>query len=202
MSRKSVIILVLIALSVTLAFAQMPASSVEEEEEEEEMFTLPEGRGGLMGWGMMGRMRRSMMEGMPFSMGRMRVHGMPGFFAMIQEELNLSDEQVNALEQIRFQALKENIQRNAAIEVAEVELRELLAANSVDMAKVEAKVREIEKLRADKRIMDIQLHEKARNLLTAEQQKKLRALEGRMMRRMGARMQQGMMPGKGEPCQG
>ncbi len=47
----------------------------------------------------------------------------------------------------------------------------------------------------EKWMVDIQLHEKARGILTAEQQQKLRTLEYRMMGRMGAGMRQGMMPG-------
>lgn len=187
-----------------LALAQMPHGQAEQEDEEEEFFTMPPaGMGSMMMGG--GRGRMGMMGGMQAGRGGMRMHAMPRFFAMVQEEVGLSDEQVTALEQVRIQALKEDIQRRASIAIAELELQELLAAKSVDLAQAEVKVREIEKLRADKRILDIQLHEKARGILTPEQQQKMRAFERRMMRGMGPGMQgmhPGMMPGAGSPMRG
>ena len=151
-----------------------------QEGEEEEGFPLMGSMGSMRGHGLMGG-------------GRM--HAMPRFFAMMQEELGLTDAQVSALDQVRMEALKEHIRRKAAIQIAELELRELLAADTVDLAQVEAKVREIEQLRAEKRIVEIRLHEKAKGILTPEQRKQLRSLERRMLRMRGRHGEEGMQPG-------
>jgi Spy/CpxP family protein refolding chaperone len=57
-----------------------------------------------------------------------------------------------------------------------MELNDLLAAQPVDMTKVEAKVREIEWLRADLRFARIRTVAKGKEQLSAEQRKKLEEL--------------------------
>ncbi len=90
-----------------------------------------------------------------------------------REKLGLSDEQVRRMEQLRTDFEKESIRKDADRKVAEMDLDALLNAPTVDIAKVEAKVREIEKQRADLRIARIRAIEKAKEQLTAEQRKKL-----------------------------
>jgi len=51
-----------------------------------------------------------------------------------------------------------------------------LQASSADMGKIEAKIREVERLRADLRIARIRAIEKGKALLSAEQRKKLQEL--------------------------
>jgi Spy/CpxP family protein refolding chaperone len=57
-----------------------------------------------------------------------------------------------------------------------MDLKSLLEVQPVDMAKVEGKVREIERFHADIRLARIRAIEKAKELLTAEQKKKLQEL--------------------------
>ncbi len=90
-----------------------------------------------------------------------------------REKLGLSDEQVRRMEQLRTEFEKESIRKDADRRVAEMDLDALLNTQSVDMTKVEAKVREIEKQRADLRLARIRAIEKAKEQLTAEQRKKL-----------------------------
>ena len=90
-----------------------------------------------------------------------------------REKLGLSDEQVRRMEQLRTEFEKESIRKDADRRVAEMDLDALVNAPSVDMAKVEAKVREIEKQRADLRVARIRAIEKAKEQLTADQRKKL-----------------------------
>lgn len=91
-------------------------------------------------------------------------------------ELGLSAAQVETLERLRSDFQREAIKREADIRVAEVDLGALLARDPVDVAAVEAKVREAERLRADMRIARIRTIEQGRAQLTAEQREKLRAL--------------------------
>jgi Spy/CpxP family protein refolding chaperone len=90
-----------------------------------------------------------------------------------REKLGLSDDQVRRMEQLRSEFEKESIRKDADLRVAEMDLEALLDAPSVEMAKAEAKVREIEKTRADLRLARIRAIEKAKELLTPDQRKKL-----------------------------
>jgi len=95
-----------------------------------------------------------------------------------REKLGLSSDQVKRLEQSKTDFQKESIRRDADVRVAEMDLKSLLEAQPVDMAKVEAKVREVERGRADIRLARIRAIEKAKELLTADQRKKLQEIMG------------------------
>jgi Spy/CpxP family protein refolding chaperone len=112
--------------------------------------------------------------------------------------LGLSADQVRTLEGLIDRFRKDADQRVSQIEAGERELASLLDADPADMAKVEAKVREIETQRADLRIARIRTIQEGRTALTPEQRKKLGELvsaEGpraqhrrRMMEMMGSMM--------------
>jgi Heavy-metal resistance len=93
-----------------------------------------------------------------------------------REKLRLSAEQVRNLERLRNDFEKESIRKEADTRVAKMELDDLLAAQPVDMTRVEAKVREIERLRADLRFARIRAAAKAKEQLSVEQRKKLEEL--------------------------
>jgi Spy/CpxP family protein refolding chaperone len=93
-----------------------------------------------------------------------------------REKLGLSTEQVRNLERLRNSFEKESIRKEADIRVAKMDLRDLLNAQPVDMSKVEAKVREVERLRADLRFARIRTAEKGKEQLTSDQREKLEAL--------------------------
>jgi hypothetical protein len=93
-----------------------------------------------------------------------------------REKLGLSTEQVKNLERLRNDFEKESIRKEADIRVAKMDLDDLLAAQPVDMSKVESKVREIERLRADLRFARIRTVAKGKEQLTADQRKKLEEL--------------------------
>lgn len=90
-----------------------------------------------------------------------------------KERLGLSTDQVKKLEQLRDNYQKQAIRYDADLRIVELDLAALLDHDPVDMGKVEAKVREAEKLRADLRIARIRAIEQAKAGLTAEQKKKL-----------------------------
>ena len=99
-----------------------------------------------------------------------------------QRELALTPAQVQGLRQLGTDAQRDGIKRQADLRLAEVDLRGLMALDPADpnkprdMARIEAKVREIEKLRADGRLARIQNLEQSRQVLTPEQREKLRGL--------------------------
>jgi Spy/CpxP family protein refolding chaperone len=90
-----------------------------------------------------------------------------------REKLDLSSDQVRNLERLRKDFEKQSIRKEADIRVAKLDLHALLDAQPVDMTKVEAKVREIERLRADLRFARIRAAQKAKEQLSVEQRQKL-----------------------------
>ena len=98
------------------------------------------------------------------------------FILRNREKLDLSAAQVKSLEQLRNDFQKESIRKDADLRVAEMDLNALLIVEKVDMAKVEAKVREIERMRTDLRIARIRTIQKGKDVLNADQRKKLQEL--------------------------
>ena len=141
--------------------------------------------------GMMG-MRGMMMGGMGDAAGRER----PQLSLALQNraELALTEPQVKTLEGLveRFRGTAEK--RVGEIEAAETELAALLKQDAQAGPQVEAKVRAIEKLRADLRLERIRTIAEGRAALGPEQRTKLDQLaaeSGRGMMGMG----RGGMPG-------
>jgi hypothetical protein len=94
-----------------------------------------------------------------------------------RERLGLTAEQVKHLEQVRNDFAKESIRNEASLRIAELDLASLLEAQPVDMPRVEAKIRDIERIRADLRIARVRSIEKGKAHLSAEQRRKLQELE-------------------------
>lgn len=93
-----------------------------------------------------------------------------------REDLGLSSGQVQGLERLRADYQKEAIRADADLRVAEMDLSQLLSAEPVDTSAVEAKIRQIEKRRADLRVARVRTIESGRALLSADQREKLRTL--------------------------
>ena len=145
--------------------------------------------GGMMGGGMMGMMhgRRGMemmgsmgnAAGMPMSSalpgfpGASHLYhvGATGFFLDHPEHLTLTMEQQATLGRIKEKALLEQAAMQRTIEGAEQELWTLTGADQPRADEVDAKVRAIEKLRADQRLAFIRAVGEAAQVLTDEQRK-------------------------------
>ncbi len=99
-----------------------------------------------------------------------------------RQELGLSPAQVETLERLRDDFRREAIRRGAEIRVANLDLSALTRTDvadvgkQVDMGKVEAKVRELERLRAEQRLARIRTIEAGKAQLTPEQRTKLGTL--------------------------
>ncbi len=93
-----------------------------------------------------------------------------------REALGLSAEQVRKLEQLRDGFQRQSIRNDADLRIIELDIAALLENEPADLAKVEAKMREGEKLRTDLRVARVRAIEQARALLSAEQKKKLHEL--------------------------
>jgi len=119
--------------------------------------------------------------------GHMRRGGRSVVFMALrhQKELGLSPQQVSALQQLGTDAARAGIQRQANAKLARLDLMTMLRTSPVDMAKVEAKVRDIERLRADGMIARIRTNEAAKAQLSADQQEKLKSLRAAGWQRRG-----------------
>jgi Spy/CpxP family protein refolding chaperone len=95
-------------------------------------------------------------------------------------ELGLTPAQVQELERIRSDFQKDVIKLDADRLVAEMDVAALLRADPVDVAKVEAKIRESERLRADFRVGRVRAIERGKAQLTAEQRAKLTMMLGEL----------------------
>jgi Spy/CpxP family protein refolding chaperone len=93
-----------------------------------------------------------------------------------KEALGLSADQVRRLEQQRDNFQRLTIRHEADLRILELDIATLLDSEPVEMAKLEAKIREEEKLRSDLRIARIRAIEQGKALLNAEQKKKLTEL--------------------------
>ena len=93
-----------------------------------------------------------------------------------RDELNLSSDQARNLERLKNDFEREAVKNEGDLRVAELDLSEILKADSVDVKKAESKIREIERLRADLRLARIRAIEQAKAVLSQEQRDKLRAM--------------------------
>jgi Spy/CpxP family protein refolding chaperone len=93
-----------------------------------------------------------------------------------REALGLSADQVRKLEQLRDGFQRQSIRNDADLRIVELDIAALLENEPVELTKVEAKMREGERLRTDLRIARVRAIEQARGLLSAEQKKKLQEL--------------------------
>ena len=92
------------------------------------------------------------------------------------QNLALTQAQVQSLERLRSDFQREATRRDADLQAAETALGTMLQAEPVDLAAVEAKLRDIEKQRADLRLARIKTIVDGKSQLTAEQRAKLSSL--------------------------
>ena len=144
---------------------------------------MPGGMGGMMDMGGM------MMRGGSATAER------PWISLALQnkDQLGLTADQVTRLESLRAEFQKEAIRRSADLEIAEMELEEPLRSEPADLTKVEAKLRQIERIRSDLRLSRIKTLEQGKALLTPEQRTRLASLGPRA----SAGSPEGMMAGRG-----
>jgi Spy/CpxP family protein refolding chaperone len=141
----------------------------------------------MMGMGMMGQEGMNMMGQMP-GMGSMQMPsalpgfpgashiyhiGATGFFLDHPQHMALTQEQQSKLNQIKEKALSGQATSDRWIAQGEQEIWTLTSSDSPDVSKIEAKVREIEKLRSDKRMAFIRAVGEAAMVLTDEQRQTL-----------------------------
>lgn len=115
----------------------------------------------------------------------MKDGGMADRFPRMVEMLGLDPEQKKAVETIHFTHSKEVIRKEADIDVAEIELREIIGKEPVNVEEAEKQIRTIAALRADLDIMHLKTKEAIKTKLTPEQLVKFKKhLAAEMMERI------------------
>ena len=103
---------------------------------------------------------------------RGRCHiGATDFFLDHPEHITLSTEQKTKLGRAKQKATTDKATAQRKVEEAEQQIWELTAADQPDAAKIDAKVREVEKLRGDQRMAFIRSVGEAAQVLTDDQRK-------------------------------
>ena len=108
----------------------------------------------------------------------------------LAERLNLSDEQKTQMHQIRIAHQKQQVQREAKVKLARIELKELMAADDPNRSAIEKKTKEISDLQYQAKLEMIDHLFKVRSILTPEQRE---IFKGHMLR--GGRGGRGPRPG-------
>jgi Spy/CpxP family protein refolding chaperone len=94
----------------------------------------------------------------------------------MKQEMGFSDDQVAQLSKLRSDARKLAVRRMADIQIARMELRELLDATGVDERAIGAKVKELGDLRTSALKAQVDRRLAMRRILTPEQQEKLKQI--------------------------
>ncbi|MEP6888941.1 MAG: periplasmic heavy metal sensor [Nitrospirales bacterium] len=143
---------------------------------------------GMCCMGEMGAMRADMMrpgagmggmKGLPSTMpgqaGASHLYhiGSTGFFLDHPKHITLTKDQTRTLNRLKEKALVDRTTQQRRIDQAEQELYLLTGADQPDAAQIQAKVAEIEKLRADRRMNFIRAVGEAANVLTHDQHQTL-----------------------------
>ena len=105
-----------------------------------------------------------------------KMQGMHDGYQMMCEELDLTDEQKEQMEDLRINNKKEMITVRASLELLEIDKRSAMKDKNFKQAKSVAK--EISKLKEQIAINRIEQHEQRWNILTTEQKEKAEELKG------------------------
>ena len=108
------------------------------------------------------------------------------------QSLNLDKKQEETLREIENSVAKELIRKKADGRIAEIELRELLEKNIVDLNAVETKLKQIATIKTESQLILIKSIEKIKAKLTPEQREMLKKIRP-MDHRMGPPMKGEMM---------
>lgn len=134
---------------------------------------------GMEGMRMMGQMpgmgAMQMPSALPGFPGASHIYhiGATGFFLDHPQHISLTAEQQAALNRIKQQALLDQSTVDRWIDQGEQEIWVLTSSDTPDINQIEAKVREVEKVRGDKRIAFIRAVGEAAAVLTDEQRQTL-----------------------------
>ncbi|MBI5141166.1 MAG: periplasmic heavy metal sensor [Nitrospirae bacterium] len=122
--------------------------------------------------------------------------GQPHMMGRMMSMLGLDKDQAAAVAAIHFKTRKDVIKKRAEIDVARIELGEIVTKDVVDMKAAEAKIRQIESIRSDIHMLHLKAREDVKSKLTPQQKEQFKTMTE--ARRMRGGMKMGM-PGYPPP---
>ena len=111
--------------------------------------------------------------------------GCPGYLLKSGDKLALSEKQINNLKKLKADFQKTAIKNRASVDVAEIELKELLDTAAPDFGQVKNKITQLGSLKQKLYLDYLNVVIQSRKLLTAEQLKTLRSLSNNCCKGMG-----------------
>jgi len=103
-------------------------------------------------------------------------YGCPGFLLKLSDQLSLCQEQIQKLGNLKLEFKKVAVKNMADRNVAIIELKQILNANNPDFKKARAKINQINALEGKLRVTFLNTIEQGRQVLTADQLQKLKAI--------------------------
>ncbi len=88
--------------------------------------------------------------------------------------LGLDEKQQDAIKALHSRTMKEMAKKQADKEIAEIELKDLLAKDPVDLKAVEAAAKKKDAIKTELFMIHVRAHEEMKSMLTPEQRKKLK----------------------------
>jgi len=156
--------------------------------------------GGMMGQGGMGGMMGSSHGEMMGPEGAERMLGPESpwisIILRLRNELQLTKDQIASLEKLRLEFERQATRLQADLRIAELDLRQILSQESVNLAQAKTKMEEEARVDANLRYGRLEAITRGRALLTAEQKEKLQSLIARSSQGPGGRGPEGA-PRKG-----
>jgi len=164
--KRSVLVLFTVVLSIFFAYnvfaqdsAPAPPTPVDKDAPPRMM-----GRGQMRGMGPMRGAR---------GMGIMRGMSIP---PKIADEIGLSEEQKSKIDDITTNHRKDMVTKKAKIELAQIDLNKLMREENPDMNLVKDQIQKLASLKADIEFAQFKTRIDAKNVLTQEQQDKIKEL--------------------------
>jgi len=112
------------------------------------------------------------MDGMGGMMGKCLQHA---------DEMGLTDDQINKITPIHREMQKKMIRYRSDLEIAQVELKEIMDVKDFNLEKANAQIKKIEDIRTNKHLEMLKSMKEVRSILTDEQFKKMKKLMPNMM---------------------
>ena len=110
--------------------------------------------------------------------------------------LGLDEKQKEEIKEIKSRVMKDTIRKRSDLQVARIELKDILDKDAVDMNAAEAKLKQISSMLTDMRLSHIKAMEEVKAKLTPEQRKKFKGYLERHRKGVCGRM--GMTPPRGK----
>ncbi len=104
-----------------------------------------------------------------------------------KEGMSITEEQENRLRALQTSFKKTQIKLNAEVELASLDLHELLRDEKASLTDIESKLKTVHALRADLYMASIKTRRDAKGVLTDEQRKRMKAVHERMKAHGGER---------------